>query len=88
MTIGCVIFYTKNLNNKIGMGLMSDKHSPNTLITGQPPLKYTELVSLTFGEYVEVLYTANNVLNNTEECTTSTISLYISENLQPGRHQC
>ena len=58
-----------------------DELSQHSLITGQPKLKYGEIVTLTLGEYLEV-YATNNVINNNEECTTNAIAL--SRNLQQG----
>ena len=74
---------TNMLNNEVGMSTLSNKYSPNVLITGRPQLKYDELMSLMFGEYVEA-YTSDNTINTNEERTTSAIALYQSGNLQQG----
>ena len=74
----------KTLNQEIGMIKLSSKYSQNTLMTGQPPRKYKDIISLSYGEYAEV-YLANQVTNNNEErTTTSVIALYPSGNDQNG----
>ena len=65
------------------MSPLSNEYSPSTLVTGQPQPSYKEPSMLSFGGYAEV-YTANNIINNNEERTTSSIALYPSHNAQGG----
>ena len=69
------------LNSEIGMSKLSNKYSPNTLVTGQAQKSNNEIMQLTFGEYAEV-HTANQTTNNNEERTISAIALYPSGNQQ------
>ena len=62
------------------MSRLSDKNSPSMLITGRPQLEYDEVISLMFGEYVEV-YSGTNAINTNKERTTSAVALYPSGNL-------
>ena len=83
MVIGCIIFSTKALNNEVEMSKLSKDISPSALITGRPDMNYKEIVSSTFGEYVDV-YTASNAISDNNKRITSTVTLYLSSNLQGG----
>ena len=83
MIIGCVVFVIKALNQEIGMSALSNKYSPNTLVTGQSQRQYKDIMSLSYGEYAEI-YSANQVTNNNKERTIGAIALYPSGNDQNG----
>ena len=83
MIVGCIVFSIKSLNNEIGMCKLSSEYSPHTLVTGQPPQTNEEMTIMSYGDYAEV-YAANNIKNNNEERTISTIALCPSSNSQGG----
>ena len=74
MTVGCVVFTTKMLNNLPCENGLSDILSPATQITGTPPPSYKEISKLKFGNYVEIPYEETRNDNTTR--TMGAIALY------------
>ena len=75
MVAGMVLHVVKSLNNLPSETGIQCAHSPATLITGCGPVDYNTVMSLNFGDYVQV-HESRYVTNDQTRRTVGAIALY------------
>ena len=78
MIMGCVNHVIKNDNNIISLSGSSLELPPTTIVTGIPPPNYEAIMTLKFGDYVQVF---EGTTNTNKSRTQGAIALYPSGNL-------
>ena len=81
MIQGCINNAIKTDNNIINQAGSSEQLPPTTIVTGIPPPNFESIISLKFGDYVQVF---EGTTNTNKSRTQGAIALYPSGNLQQG----
>ena len=81
MIQGCINNAIKTDNNIINQSGYSEQLLPTTIVTGIPPPNFESIISLKFGDYVQVF---EGTTNTNKSRTQGAIALYPSGNLQQG----